>query len=145
MAETAQDFKTHRKVVPLFHFVVLPVLLGNVVLMAVRVVQGPGLPAVWGLLMAVALFLGAFFARVFALGAQDRVIRLEERLRLLQVLPEPQRSRVHEFSRDQLIALRFASDAELPALAATVLRDNVHKRDAIKKMITHWRADTHQL
>ena len=102
-------------------------------------------PSVWGLLMAVALFLGALFARVFALAAQDRVIRLEERLRLRELLPQELKARIPEFTREQLIGLRFASDAELPELAAAVLRDRVQKRDQVKKLVKHWRADDHQL
>ncbi len=145
MADTVQTYKTHAKLVPLFHYVALPILLVNVLIAAYGLVRAPGLPAIWGLLMGVALFLGALFARVFALAAQDRVIRLEERLRMHDLLPESLRGRIHEFSREQLIGLRFASDAELPELAATVLRDNLQKRDAIKKMVKHWRPDTHQL
>lgn len=145
MADTTQTYQTHRKNVPLFHFVTLPVLLGNILLMAYGVVQAPGLASVWGLLMGVALFLGALFARVFALAAQDRVIRLEERLRLRELLPQDLKARIPEFSREQLIGLRFASDAELPELAAAVLRDNVQKRDQVKKLVKHWRADDHQL
>ena len=145
MASTTQTYQTHRKNVPLFHFVVLPVLLGNILLMAYHVVQAPGLPSVWGLLVGVALFLGALFARVFALAAQDRVIRLEERLRMRELLPQDLKARIPEFSREQLIGLRFASDAELPELAAAVLRDNVQKRDQVKKLVKQWRADDHQL
>ena len=145
MAAPAQTFANHRKFVPLFHYVTLPILTGNLLVALYYLVRAPGLPSVWALLMGVALFLGALFARVFALAAQDRVIRLEERMRMRELLPEPLRGRIHEFTRDQLIALRFASDGELPALAATVLSNNVQKRDDIKKMITHWRADDHQL
>lgn len=145
MADITQTYQTHRKMVPLFHFVTLPVLLGNILLMAYHVVQAPGLASVWGLLMAVAIFLGALFARVFALAAQDRVIRLEERLRLRELLPQEMKARIPEFTREQLIGLRFASDAELPDLAAAVLRDNVQKRDQVKKLVKHWRADDHQL
>ena len=145
MASAPQTFETHRKFVPLYHYLTLPILIGNVLVAAYYVIRAPGLPSVWALLMGVALFLGALFARVFSLAAQDRVIRLEERLRLQQLLPEPLRARIPEFTRDQLIALRFASDAELPALAATVLQGNIRKRDDIKKMITSWRADDHQL
>ncbi len=145
MADPTQTYQTHRKNVPLFHFVTLPVLLVNILLMAYGVVQAPGLPSVWGLLVAVALFLGALFGRVFALGAQDRVIRLEERLRLRELLPQEMKARIPEFTREQLIGLRFASDGELPDLAAAVLRDNVQKRDQVKKLVKTWRADDHQL
>ncbi|MBP7777649.1 MAG: hypothetical protein KA371_11005 [Acidobacteria bacterium] len=142
---TDQSFQTHRKFVPLYHYVALPILMVNVLVAAYYLVRAPGLPSVWALLMGVALFLSALFARVFALAAQDRVIRLEERMRMRELLPEALRSRIHEFSREQIIGLRFASDGELPELAATVLRDNIQKRDAVKKMVKSWRADDHQL
>ncbi len=145
MADTAQTYQTHRKFVPLYHYVTLPILIGNVLVATYYLVRAPGLPSLWALAMGVALFLGALFARVFALAAQDRVIRLEERMRMRELLPEALRGRINEFSRDQLIALRFASDAELPELAATVLSGNFQKRDEIKKTIKHWRTDDHQL
>jgi hypothetical protein len=145
MATTTQNYQSHRKFVPLFHYVALPILLVNVLVAAYGVVRAPGLPAIWGLLMGVALFLGALFARVFALAAQDRVIRLEERLRLQQLLPEPLRARIPEITREQIIGLRFASDEELPSLVAQVLQGNIPKRDDIKKMVKTWRADDHQL
>jgi hypothetical protein len=95
--------------------------------------------------MAAALILIALFARTFALKAQDRVIRLEERLRLRELLPADLKPRIPELSADQLIALRFASDAELPELTAAVLRDNIRTRDGIKKRIRQWRVDDHRL
>lgn len=145
MADTTQTFATHRKFVPLFHYVALPILLVNVGIALYGLVRTPDLPSAWGVAMAIALFLGALFARVFALAAQDRVIRLEERLRMRELLPADLQPRIAEISREQVIALRFASDAELPALAARVLKDNIQKRDEIKKLITQWRPDTHQL
>ncbi len=145
MADSTQTYATHTKFVPLFHFVALPILLGNIGIGLYGVVRGPDVPSVWGLAMAIALFLSALYGRVFALGAQDRVIRLEERLRMQVLLPIDLQARIAEISRDQVIALRFASDAELPALAARVLKDNIQKRDDIKKLVTQWRADTHQL
>ena len=145
MANTTQTYKTHAKLVPLFHYVALPILLINILVSAYSVVRAPGLPSVWSLLMGVALFLGALFARVFALAAQDRVIRLEERMRMKELLPADLKGRIPEFTREQIIGLRFASDGELPELAATVLRDNIQKRDDVKKMVKNWRADDHQL
>ena len=145
MADAAQTYQTHRKFVPLFHYVTVPILLVNMLIAAYYVVRAPGLPSVWALLMGVALFFGALFGRVFALAAQDRVIRLEERMRMRELLPPELKARIGEFSRAQLIALRFASDAELPELAATVLRDDLQKRDDIKKLVKQWRADDHQL
>lgn len=140
MAAT-QTRENHTRFVPLFHFVTLPILLVNVLMMAYQVVRAPGLPTGWALLMAIALFLAALFGRVFALAAQDRVIRLEERMRLREQLPAELRPRVNDFTAEQLIALRFASDGEVGELAATVLRDKVAKRAEIKKMVRQWRPD----
>ena len=93
------------------------------------------------LLVAIALILLALLARLFALGVQDRVIRLAERLRYQQLLPADLRPRIGEFTINQLVALRFASDTELPALARKVLDSQVNNRKAIKQMVVNWRAD----
>jgi hypothetical protein len=139
MAAT-QSYANHARTVPLFHFVVLPVLLINILVTAYTLVRAPGLITGWGVLLAIALFLGALFGRVFALAAQNRLIRLEERLRMREVLPAELQGRIGEFTAE-LIALRFASDGELAELSTVVLRDNVQKRDAIKKLVKQWRAD----
>jgi L-cystine uptake protein TcyP (sodium:dicarboxylate symporter family) len=140
MAAT-QTYQNHTRFVPLYHFVVLPILLINILVAGYDLVRFPGLPTVWGLVVTIAVFLGVLFGRVFALAAQDRVIRLEERLRLRELLPGELRGRVNDFTAEQLIALRFASDGEVAELASAVLRDNVGQRAAIKKMIRQWRAD----
>ena len=108
---------------------------------AYRVWQDPGMTSLWTLVMAFAFIVTALFARVFALKAQDRLIRLEERMRMRELLPPDMQARINDFTPDQLVAIRFASDAELPALAATVLNGNIQKRDEIKKLIKNWRAD----
>jgi len=91
--------------------------------------------------LAVAVGLLFWYARVFALTLQDRLIGIEERARMERLLPADLRPRIPEFTRGQLIALRFASDAELPALAQRVLNEGVRDREAIKRMITQWRPD----
>ncbi len=136
-----QSYQNHTRFVPFYHFVALPILLGNVGMTGYQLVRAPGMITGWSLLMAIALFLAALYGRVFALAAQDRLIRLEERLRLRELLPAELRGRVNDFTGAQLIAMRFASDGELAELAATVLRDNVVQRAAIKKMVKQWRAD----
>jgi hypothetical protein len=141
MAPASQSYQSHAKFVPLYHFVTLPILLLNILFMAYHVVTGPSLFTAWALLMGIALFLAALFGRVFALKVQDRVIRLEERMRLRELLPAELKGRVNDFTPEQLIAIRFASDAEVPELAALVLRDNPAKRDAVKKLIKQWRDD----
>ena len=122
MAEqTLQTFKSHTKWVPLFHFVAMPILLVNVIWSLVRATTGFSLDTALGALVALALLLVGLLARVFALGAQDRVIRLEERLRMQHLLPDDFKPRINDFTTNQMIALRFASDAELPDLARKVL------------------------
>lgn len=145
MADAAQSFATHRKFVPAFHYVMAPILLGNIFVHAFEVFRGPNATSVWQLLVAIAIAIGAFYGRLFALAAQDRVIRLEERLRMRELLPADLQPRIDDLTREQIIGLRFASDGELAVLTARVLKDNIQKRDEVKKLVTHWRADTHQL
>lgn len=140
MSQT-QNFENHARLYPPFHFFVAPILLINVVWAIVRVVRNLSFGTVMSLLVALALFLLAFCARIFALTVQDRVIRLEMRVRMQQVLPPDLRARISEFTVDQLVSLRFASDAELPALARKVLDEKLVQRKAIKRMIQDWQPD----
>lgn len=139
MAE--QTYKNHFKFVPLYHFVALPILAGNFALAVSRLVRTPGGEQAWAVLVAAALILTAFYARVFALRVQDRVIRLEMRLRMAGVLPLEQRGQIGALSTAQLIGLRFASDEELPSLVRTVLDGNMQNKNAIKRLVKHWVAD----
>jgi len=82
-----------------------------------------------------------FEARLFALAVQDRVIRLEERLRYAQVLPPDLQGRTRELTIDQIVSLRFASDAELSSLIRKVLDERLTQRKAIKQLIENWRPD----
>ncbi len=136
-----QNFKNHARFVPAFHFFVAPVFLLNIVWSAVRVVRSFSFGTIVSLLVAIALFVLAFTARIFALTVQDRVIRLEMRLRMQQMLPPDLMPRIPEFTVSQLVALRFASDAELPDLARKVLQEKLTERKAIKAMIRDWQPD----
>lgn len=136
-----QTFKNHAKFVPLFHFVAVPILVVNFLSSARRLVANPGWETVLATLVAAALLITLFLARVFALRVQDRVIRLEMRLRLRELLPADLQPRIAEFSAGQLVALRFASDRELPGLARRVLDERLSDRKAIKQMIVEWQAD----
>jgi hypothetical protein len=141
MSPQAQSFERHARLYPLFHFFALPALVVNFVWSIVRAYRAPSAAAGLNLLVAAALVALALSARRFALTVQDRVIRLEMRIRLRELLPAELRPRIHEFTVDQLVALRFAGDTELPALAASVLRDNIQKKKAIKRMVKNWQAD----
>ncbi|MGB6874937.1 MAG: DUF6526 family protein [Candidatus Acidiferrales bacterium] len=137
-----QNFSNHNRVVPAFHFVALPILLLNFADQIYRLIHfGFSFDAVVSILLAVALILVALYARMFALTVQDRVIRLEMRLRLEGVLPPDLKPLIPKFSVDQLVALRFASDAELPSLCRRVLDEKLTARKSIKQLIKTWKAD----
>jgi hypothetical protein len=140
MAE-AQNFKNHTKLVPPFHYFVLPVLVLNLGWTVRNVIHAFNADNEMQVLLAVALLLGFGLTRNFALRVQDRVIRLEMQLRLERLLSAEMRARIPEFSVGQLVSLRFASDAELPALARKVLDEKLENRAAIKKQVTDWQTD----
>lgn len=148
-----QNFANHARTVPAFHYFLIPLLLFNLaasVYSIYFVARHEGgtfslFAVIANLILAIALIVLAFLARIFALGVQDRVIRLEERLRYQQLLPEDLKPRINEFSIHQIIALRFASDAELPNLARKVLQERLRSRKAIKQMIQNWRADSQRI
>ena len=139
MAEP-QSFKNHAMFDPPFHFFLLPVGMGALIWSIFEVVRHPSWMTGLHVLAIFWLVLLAFKTRVYALKVQDRVIRLEERLRLAQVLPAAQQARIPELTVDQLIGLRFASDAELPDLVEKTLTGN-WKRKQIKEAVKDWRAD----
>lgn len=141
MAESVQNYKNHARFFPPFHFFVLPVFLINVIVAASLLYQTPSRLGVWQLLVAVALLLAALTARVMALAVQDRVIRLEMRLRMRELLPQDLQARIPEITRDQYVALRFASDAELPGLLRRVFAGELKTKADIKKHITQWQPD----
>jgi hypothetical protein len=140
MAEP-QNFKNHAMLDPLFHFFLAPLGLILLILSIVEAVNHPATMAYIHVVVMVWLFLLAYKTRTYSLKIQDRVIRLEERLRLAQALPAAQQSRIPELTCDQLIGLRFASDAELPGLVEKALAGN-WKRKQIKEAIQNWRPDT---
>jgi Family of unknown function (DUF6526) len=138
----AQNFENHAKFVPAFHIFILGIFAINLVWSVYRLIHVFSAESVISLLLAIAFLLLAFYSRmIFALTVQDRVIRLEMRLRMQQILPAEMRARIPEFSASQLVALRFASDAELPVLAKKVLDEKLNDRKAIKKMIRDWQPD----
>ena len=140
MPNKPQSYASHAKIDPAFHFFVLPVLLINIIVVAYLLFRHPGTGGAWLLLVSIALLVLAGRTRSYATHLQDRVIRVEERARLAAILPEPLRARIAEWSDSQIVGLRFASDAELPALFQRALDEKLSRSD-IKKAITDWRPD----
>ncbi len=136
-----QSYDNHTRIIPAYHMFTFGLVLVYALWSIYRVVVAFSIDTVMALLAAVALVMIFFFARIFALTVQDRLIRLEMRLRMAGLLPADLQPRIPEFTRDQMCALRFASDAELPDLARKVLADGVKDRKTIKKMITNWQGD----
>lgn len=141
MAKQAQTYASHRRYIPAFHFFVLPVLLGNIIVAIVRLVRAPALSTTWALLVALAIGIGIVYARYMPLRAQDRVIRLEERNRLERLLPADLRGRIGELTPSQLIALRFAPDDEVADLVRRSLSGELKGSGEIKRAIRNWRGD----
>jgi hypothetical protein len=142
-----QTFANHTRFDPLFHFFLIPVFtLGLIMSLThffAHLREGDmrdHVHAVALILLAIALFVLVFKERLYALKVQDRVIRLEERLRLMQLLSEPLRSRIPELTEGQLCGLRFASDAELPKLAERALNEKLSRKE-IKNSIQNWPPD----
>jgi hypothetical protein len=142
-----QSFAHHTRWDPTFHFFLAPVFVVGLVMSLIHFFahfsEGDSrdhLHSFLIVLLAFALLTLVFKVRLYALKVQDRVIRLEERLRLGQILQEPLRSRIPELTIDQLCGLRFASDAELPKLVERTLNEKLKRAD-IKKAIQNWRPD----
>ncbi|MEP6491765.1 MAG: DUF6526 family protein [bacterium] len=136
-----QTLASHARYVPGFHFVTGSVTIVILIWTLYRLVTLRTPDALLGVLIGSVLLAQFAYLRQFPLRVQDRVIRLEERLRLARLLPSDQQTKCDELTADQLIALRFASDAELPVLAKRVLNERIAGRGAIKAMIVDWRPD----
>ena len=139
------SYKTHRAYDPLYHFFVIPVLGINVLLDAYIVIRRPALLNIWTLIVAIALVGLTWRVRYFPLRIQDRLIRLEETLRLQSVLPEDLRGRIGEISTRELIALRFCSDEELPEHVRAIYAGDYRGGENVKSRIKSWRPDPHRI
>jgi hypothetical protein len=135
-----QNLKNHGRLDPPFHFVLSFVLLANLVISVIYVVRHPCFYSAWFVVLSVAAILALFRMRQYPLKVQDRVIRLEERLRLQALAPAEWHSQIYRLSEDQLIGLRFAADDEVVELAKQALEHNLNRKQ-IKERIKDWRAD----
>ena len=138
---TSQSYANHARTDPAFHFVLLALVVASFIMSISLFVRHPGFEHGLLVLLSFALLLNSFITRTYSLKVQDRVIRLEERLRLSMLLPEAVKPRIPELTVSQLVALRFASDAELPALAVRALDEGLTNKQ-IKTSIQSWRPDT---
>jgi len=141
MAHAPQTLKNHARFFPLFHFFVAPVLLANVFVAARRLYWAQDRHYAWELLIAVTLVALALASRVMALAVQDRVIRLEMRLRLHQLLAGDAKLKINDLTPRQLVALRFASDAEMPEIVNEILAGKLSSAKEIKMRVKNWQAD----
>jgi len=146
MAEP-QNFKNHARLDPPMHLFVFPVMMINVgvaIYAAIHFRHEYPFLGVWSIILSLALLVLAFKTRVYSLKVQDRIICLEERLRLASLIPSNELPHIHELTIKQLIALRFACDEELPALTHRALTQELEPK-AIKQAITNWRPDHHRV
>lgn len=144
-APPPQSADNHSRYVPGYHYVLFGLLLANLVFAIYTLVVDSSTASFFSTVVAISLILTAYYAREFALGDQNRIIRLEERLRMSRLLPDDLQPKIESLSTKQLVALRFASDGELADLTRKVIADGIEDGKEIKKMIKTWRADHHRI
>jgi len=139
-ATKAQTFGNHGRFDPAYHFFIVPLLGLNIIFSIVHAWHHPTSFNIWFVILSIGLLGVAGLLRTYPLKAQDRIIRLEERLRLKAICTEPLRSRVDELTPEQLIGLRFAADEEVPELVKRALDEHLTRKQ-IKQAINNWRPD----
>jgi len=137
---TPQSFKNHGRFDPAFHFVRFFVVIVNLVYAGIHLYRQQTISAAWYLVLSLVVIIPLFKLRTYPLKVQDRVIRLEERLRLQALAPEEWHAQIYRLTEDQLIGLRFAADDEVVELAKQALEENLNRKQ-IKERIKSWRAD----
>ena len=138
--QTGQTYANHTRWDPVYHFFAAPVAAINVLVAIWNLTQNPSLMAGWFVILSLAFVVAVLKLRVYPLKAQDRLIRLEERLRLMQLLPPALGSRIGDLTEAQLVGLRFACDGEVAALAEKALGGGMSQKE-IKQAVASWRAD----
>ena len=138
-----QSYKNHARFDPIWHFFIAPVLLLNIffaIYLLIHHYPHHWVPLAWWIVLSIALFMAVGKARSHSLRAQDRIIRLEEKLRFAALLPPDLLARSQSLTESQYIGLRFASDDEVPALVKRTLDENLSQKQ-IKESINTWRPD----
>jgi hypothetical protein len=140
MSNKPQDFKSHGRFDPPYHFFLTIVVIANVIIAITYAAHHPHFYPIWLAILSIAAFVALFRMRTYPLKVQDRVIRLEERLRLQALAPSEWHSQIYRLSEDQLVGLRFAGDDEVVELAKQALEHNLNRKQ-IKERIKSWRPD----
>lgn len=138
--QSTQNFKSHGRIDPPYHFISLFILVASLIVSIVYLVGHPHFYSAWIVVLSVVVFIPFFKVRTYALKVQDRVIRLEERLRLQALAPPEWHAQINKLTEGQLIALRFAPDDELVELARQAVAENLSRKQ-IKERIRNWRPD----
>ncbi len=138
--QPAQDFKNHGRLHPPFHIVTFFALVANLVFAIVHFVKHMSVWSGWIVVMSIVIWVPVLLIRIYALKVQDRLIRLEERLRLQSLAPVEWHGQINRLTEDQMVGLRFASDDEVVALAKQALEEKLNRKQ-IKERIKSWRAD----
>lgn len=138
---TPQTFENHPKIVPAYHYLLSLILVVNLLWSIWGLIRVPGIDSAVSLLLAVGLVIVMWYLRIWPLTVQDRVIRLEETLRMRELLPADLRSRIGELRRGHFVALRFAPDDELPGLVQKILGGELTTGKEIKRAIKTWKPD----
>jgi|HubBroStandDraft_5_1064220.scaffolds.fasta_scaffold12765_3 hypothetical protein len=138
--KSSQSFKNHGRLDPPYHLISFFILIASLIVAIVNLIGHPHFYSAWLVVVSVVVFIPFFKVRTYALKVQDRVIRLEERLRLQALAPPEWHAQINRITEDQLIALRFASDEELVELAQQAIAENLSRKQ-IKERIKNWRPD----
>lgn len=140
-AEKSQNYSNHAQYDPMWHFVAVPIVMIGFFVAVMHAYRARDKDSIWGAVYAFGILLAVFTARSQTLRVQNRVIRLEMRLRLATLLPAALAGRVTELTPSQLVGLRFASDAELPALVERCLKGELPHGGVVKKEVRDWQSD----
>jgi hypothetical protein len=135
-----QNLKNHARFDPAYHFLLFGTYLLNLIYAGFHLYRQPSLSSGWYMVLSLVAIVPLLKLRTYPLKVQDRVIRLEERLRLQALAPQEWYARLYGLNEGQLIALRFASDDEVVELAKVALEQNLNRKQ-IKERIRGWRAD----
>jgi hypothetical protein len=138
--KSTQTHKNHARIDPLYHYLSLMILAASLIIAVVYLIANPHFFTAWLVVLAVVVFVPFFKLRTYAIKVQDRVIRLEERLRLQALAPAEWHAQINLLTESQLIALRFAPDDELVELAQQAVAENLSRKQ-IKERIRNWRPD----